>query len=61
MSNRYKRTFEFFDTKDEAKEFCNKINDSASDYVRKHHKANWTAWENEDRTEHKYIAWYSIK
>ena len=59
MANRkYHLDFEFFDTEQEAKKFCEKINREASRYVRTKYPAHYTSWESRDRTEHKFLAWY---
>ena len=59
MASRYKRTFEFFDTEKQAKIFCD--NENKNSYIKKNHKATYTKWENEDRRERAFIAWYVIK
>lgn len=56
---RYKRTFQFFDTEQEAKEFCDKVNTNR--YVRIHCPAGYYPWTSNDGIEHKFIAWYSEK
>ena len=38
MARRYKTTFQFFDTENQAQEFCDKENQNY--YIRKHHKAS---------------------
>ena len=59
MDKKYKRTFEFFDTEDEAKEFCKDRN--INHHAGSENMATWTPWENKDRTEQKFVVWYSTK
>ena len=59
MASRYKRTFEFVDTEEQAKKICN--NKNKNRYVRKHHKAIYTLWESQDGTERKFVVFYSMK
>ena len=61
MANRYRWTFKFFDTEEQAELFCNNENENANSYVRKNHKAHHTPWSSQDGTENKYIAWYATK
>lgn len=58
VNRKYQLDFEFFDTEQEAKEFCDKTNKAASRYVRTKSPAHYTPWESQDHTEHKFIAWY---
>ena len=57
---RYRKTFEFFDTEEQARAFCDKQNALASIYVRRKYKAHYTPWSSQDGTENKFIAWYYI-
>jgi len=57
MAKRYRRSFQFFDTEKQAKEFCDKKNKNP--YIKKHHKAVYKEWYSSDGTEHAYIAHYS--
>ena len=59
MARRYRLTFEFVDTKEQAEEFCN--NENKNRYIREHHKAHYTPWTSQDGSEHKYIVWYVTK
>lgn len=59
MAKRYRRTFKFFNTEEQAKVFCD--NENLNSYVRKNHKAYYTHWNSLDGTENKYLAWYVIK
>lgn len=55
---KYRTTFDFFDTEEQAQVFCDKENKSASPYVRKKYPAHYTPWSSQDGKEHKFIAWY---
>lgn len=57
--NRYRKTFEFFETEDQAKMFCN--NENVNKYIKKHHPAHYTSWSSSDGKENKFVAWYSVK
>jgi len=59
MAYRYRKTFKFFDTEEQAKIFCN--NENLNSYIRKNHEAHYTPWSSQDGTENKYIAWYVTK
>lgn len=59
MAKRYRLTYEFFDTEEQAKNFCD--NENKNRYIREHHRAGYTPWSNQDRTEHKFIAWHYTK
>lgn len=59
MAKRYRMTFEFFDTKEQAEKFCDEENKDY--YIRKHHPAHYTPWSSSDGTEHKFLAWYATK
>lgn len=58
MAKRYNKTFKFFDTETQAKEFCDRENRNCSDYIRKKHPAHYTPRRGKDGTENKFIAWY---
>lgn len=55
---KYRYTFDFFETEDQAKAFCDGINAEASLYARKRYPAHYTPWNSADGTEHLFIAWY---
>jgi hypothetical protein len=55
---RYRFTFEFFDTVEQAMLFCDNHNKNASYYIRKKKPAHVMPWSGEDGTEHKYIVTY---
>ena len=59
MAKRYRMTFEFFDTEDQAKIFCG--NENLNNYIRKNHTAHYTPWSSQDGKENKYVAWYATK
>lgn len=59
MATRYRRTFEFVDTEEQAKKICNEKNKNR--YVREHHTAFYTRWRSQDGTEQKFIVLYSTK
>ena len=56
---RYTRTFQFFDTEEQAKSFCDRMNALATPYARKKHPAHYMLWESQNRQEHKFVVWYS--
>ena len=58
MAKRYNKTFKFFDTETQAKEFCDRENRNSSDYIRKKHPAHYAPRSGQDGTEHKFIVWY---
>lgn len=59
MAQRYRLTFEFCDTADQALAICNKANENR--YLRKNHPAKITPWTSKDGSERKFIAWYYTK
>lgn len=59
MARRYRRTFKFVDTEEEAKKICD--NENKNRYIREHHKADYTRWRSQDGTEKKFVVWYSTK
>lgn len=59
MATRYRRTFEFVDTEEQAKKICDEKNKNR--YIREHHKAIYTSWVSQDRTERKFVVLYSTK
>ena len=58
MGKRYRKTFKFFDTSDQAKVFCD--NENLIHYIKKHHPASYTPWSSECGKENKFIAWYAV-
>lgn len=58
MAKKYTRTFKFFDTEIQAKEFCDSENKRNPYYVRKKYPAHYTPWNSQDGTEDKFITWY---
>ena len=59
MANRYRLTFTFANTEEQAKIFCDNENKNA--YIRKNHPAHYTPWSSQDETEHKFICWYATR
>jgi len=57
---KHRKTFEFFDTAEQAEAFCKGWNARQSRYMTQHHPAHFTPWTSQDGTEHKFIAWYHI-
>ena len=58
MARRYRKTFEFCETEEEAQAFCATQNKSY--YIRKHHPAHYTPWSSRDGKERKFVAWYYV-
>lgn len=56
---RYRKTFRFCETEDEAKRFCESEN--KNQYIRKYHPAYYTPWSSQDGKENKFIVWYFTK
>ena len=59
MAGRYKVSFKFFDTEEQAQKLCN--NENTNYYIRKKHPAYYTPWTSRDGKEHKFVAWYYTK
>lgn len=59
MARRYRKTFQFFNTEEEAQSFCNIKNQDY--YIRKNHKSYYTPWSSSNGLEHKFVAWYATK
>jgi len=57
MRNRYRLTFTFTDTEEEARAICDRYTATATPYARKKHPAFYRAWTSSDGREHKFIAW----
>ena len=57
MAKRYKKSFQFFDTEDKVKAFCDRQN-KANPYLRRNKPAHYTPWTSKDGSEQKYIAWF---
>lgn len=51
-------TFDFFDTEEQAADFCFNYNANSSYYMRKNKPAHYTPWSSSDGKEQKFIAWY---
>ena len=57
---KYNRTFSFFETEKQAKDFCEGYNKSASPYIRKNKPARYTPWRSNDGTENMFVAHYYV-
>lgn len=57
---RYNLTYEFFNTEEQARAFCERENASGTAWKREKHKAHFTQWTNSKQTERKFIAWYYL-
>lgn len=55
---KYSMTFQFFDTEEEARSFCERENRTGSSYKCQRYPAHVTPWTSVDGKERKYIAWY---
>ena len=58
MARRYRKTFDFVDTEEEAKAFCATQNKNR--YLRKNHPAHYTPWVSQDGKEQKFVVWYYV-
>lgn len=54
---KYRNTFEFVDTEQEAVKRCAVINSRYTAYMRKNHPASFTPWSSSDGKEQKFIVW----
>ncbi len=59
MAARYKWTFAFCNTEDEAIRLCDRENSNR--YIRKKHPARYTPWSSRDGKENKFVVWYVTK
>lgn len=57
---KYRYTFEFVETEEEARRFCERENTTGSAYKRKNKKAHFTPWTSKDGTEKRFICWYYV-
>lgn len=55
---RYRHTFDFFDTEEQARKFCEAFNKRNTAYIRKKHPAHYAPWTSQDGKAHKYVAFY---
>ena len=55
---KYQLTFEFHSTEEQAAAACERLNKTATPYMRKHHPAHYTPWESLDGRESKFIVWF---
>lgn len=60
MAKRYRETFQFFKTEEEARAFCDKQNAAATKYAREKHPAHYTEWRkpNAYGGERGFVVWY---
>lgn len=57
---RYRLTFDFFDTREEAEGFVNTLLREASNYYLRTKKISIQDWTSQDGTESKTLVWYYI-
>lgn len=55
-----RRTFQFVETEQEAKELCESIQKNQNSYRKQFHKPSYTPWESSDHKEHLFVVWYAI-
>lgn len=55
---KYNPSFHIVDTEEQAKAFCERMNNQSTYYMRKHHPAHYTPWSNASRTEVGFVCWY---
>lgn len=56
---KYKFTYDFVNTEEEAINFCNTKNRNT--YICKHYHAYYTPWNSQNGREHKFVVWYATK
>ena len=57
---KYRLTFTFKKTEEEAKEWCDLMNKESTYYIRKNKPAHYTPWGDENENTYHYICWYYI-
>ena len=58
---RYRLTFEFAETREQAQTLCEKINAGYTYYMRKNHPAKFTPWKASDGdNKYNFVVWYSV-
>ena len=56
---KYRKTFEFFNTEEAARAFCNYQNATAAPYVRRKYPAHYTPWKSSSPNDPaRFVAWY---
>ena len=55
---KYNLTYQFFDTEEQARAFCDRENANGTKWKRAKHKAHFTSWRSMNGKENKFIAWY---
>ena len=58
--SKYRYTFEFQQTEEQAKAFCERINANLTKYMRKNKPAHFTPWRSQDEKENLFICWYYV-
>ena len=56
---KYRYTFEFKKTEEEARAFCEQINASSTRYMRTNKPAHFTPWRSQDG-ESMFVCWYYV-
>ncbi len=54
-----RRIFKFFETEQQAKEFCDEQNAKTTTYMRKHHPATFTEWYSRNGVQDGFVCWYN--
>lgn len=58
---RYRLTFEFTETREQAQALCDKINAGYTYYMRKNNPAHFTPWKASDGdSKYNFVVWYSV-
>lgn len=57
---KYRCTFDFVETEEEAIKKCAIINKRLSYYMRKHKPAHYTSWRTVDGKDNKFVVWYYV-
>ena len=58
---KYRLTFEFAETREQAQALCEKINANHTYYMRKNHPAKFTPWKASDGdSKYNFVVWYSV-
>ena len=57
---KYRYTFEFKKTEEEARTFCERINAGLTIYMRKNKPAHFTPWQSKDGKENLFVCWYYV-
>ena len=57
---KYRYTFEFATTEEQAKAICDRVNKQYTYYMRKHHKAHYTQYKPKPDSEPEFVVWYYV-